>query len=163
MAIPDSLRGLAGDWTATYRLYEAASVAAQEPASTVSVTPAAGGRFLRIDYTWTYQNKPQEGSLLIGCDGTGKPAHAVWIDSWHMSDAFMIIKGLITTAQALDVRGSYPAPPGPDWGWRTVIEPRGPNVFDMVMWNITPDGREEIAVEAEYSRIRKEYEPGVRD
>lgn len=152
MAIPHPLQELTGEWTATYRLQETASATAQESASTASITPVAVSRFIRIDYTWAYRSKPQEGSILIGCNARDNSAYAVWIDSWHMSDEFMICRGVITAAGALDVRGSYPAPPGPDWGWRTVIEPLDRSSFRMTMWNIAPDGREELAVEADYSR-----------
>jgi hypothetical protein len=40
----------------------------EESPSTVTVTPTLGGRFVRVDYTWGYQGKPQEGSVLIGFD-----------------------------------------------------------------------------------------------
>ncbi len=152
MAIPPSLKNLTGNWTADYRLRLPAPEAPQESASAASVTLVANARFLRIDYSWAYGSEPQEGSILIGCDSKDSSARAVWIDSWHMCDAFMVCTGAITTAGSLDLRGSYPAPPGPDWGWRTIIAPLSRDSFRLTMWNITPDGREELAVEAEYSR-----------
>jgi len=45
-------------------------------------------------------------------------------------------------------RGSYAAPPGPDWGWRTVIEIPDDDSFRMVMYNVSPEGKEELAVNA---------------
>jgi hypothetical protein len=50
----------------------------------------------------------------------------------------------------ISVQGSYPAPPGPDWGWRIVVEPREGAGFRLEMRNVTPEGEEAIAVEAEY-------------
>jgi hypothetical protein len=50
------------------------------------------------------------------------------------------------------VRGSYAAAPGPDWGWRTVIETAEDDSLRMVMYNLTPDGQEYLAVEAVYRR-----------
>jgi hypothetical protein len=43
---------------------------------------------------------------------------------------------------AVLVRGSYGVPPGPDWGW----------TIRVVMHNIWPNGREDLAVEATYTR-----------
>jgi hypothetical protein len=52
----------------------------------------------------------------------------------------------------LSVRGSYAAPPGPDWGWRIEITPDG-RTLRIVMFNIWPDGsREDLAAEASYTR-----------
>ena len=46
--------------------------------STATVTPVLGGRFIRVDYTWGYQGRPQEGSLLVGAlDGYGPVADAI--------------------------------------------------------------------------------------
>lgn len=41
------------------------------------------------------------------------------------------------------------APPGPDWGWRTRLS-AAPGTLSMVMFNVTPDGHEELAVDAQY-------------
>jgi len=35
--------------------------------SSATVTPVSGG--FRLDYTWSYQGKPQEGSILFGLNG----------------------------------------------------------------------------------------------
>jgi hypothetical protein len=44
------------------------------------------------------------------------------------------------------------APPGPDWGWRIVLSPG--DTFRMTMYNIWPEAKEELAVEATYERTR---------
>jgi hypothetical protein len=48
--------------------------------------------------------------------------------------------------------GSYAAPPGPDWGWRIEIAAEQCKALRLVMFNIWPDGKEELAVEAAYVR-----------
>ncbi len=53
---------------------------------------------------------------------------------------------------SVSLHGKYPAPPDPDWGWRTVITARGDRAFDVVMTNITPNGDEQVAVETHYER-----------
>ena len=51
-----------------------------------------------------------------------------------------------------NVLGSYPAPEGPDWGWRTTLEMRGKDNLVVTHYNITPDGDESPAVEFDYKR-----------
>ena len=54
----------------------------------------------------------------------------------------------------IDLRGSYRVPSSPDWGWRTVIEPGESDTLRLIMYNVTPDGREELAVEATFAKVR---------
>jgi hypothetical protein len=51
----------------------------------------------------------------------------------------------------ISVSGTYPAPPGPDWGWRVAVrlEPAG---LVLRMFNIPPGDAEQLAVEAVYAR-----------
>jgi hypothetical protein len=142
------LISLTGRWRGTYRLIEPGRPA-RESQSTAVVAPVAGGRFARIDYTWGDRDKPNDGSILFGRDRTRGVVTALWVDSWHMSDSVMACEG---PGDSLDVRGSYLAPPGPDWGWRTVVESSDDDSFRMVMYNVSPDGHEELAVDAVYRR-----------
>jgi hypothetical protein len=108
---------------------------------------------VRLDYTWVYQGQPQEGSLLVGFDPKAGVVSAHWIDTWHMGSAVMACSGK-SPGEAIALRGSNAAPPGPDWGWRIDLTP-GADSIRMVMFNILPaelGGREELAVEATYSR-----------
>jgi hypothetical protein len=131
-----------GEWRGTKRLYlegaegpELASPSALRAALTVR-------RFLEIRYDWVYQDKPQEGLLLLGADG----ATASWIDSWHQSKDVMFLKGA-----PLDVRGTFSVGEGPDWGWRVQLELRGEELR-LTMYNISPDGEAFLAVLADYRR-----------
>jgi uncharacterized protein DUF1579 len=143
------LISLTGRWRGTYRLIVEPGQPARESQTTAVVAPVAGGRFARIDYTWGDRDKPNDGSILFGRDRTRGVVTALWVDSFHMSDKVMTCEG---AGDSLDVRGSYAAPPGPDWGWRTVIESSDDDSFRMVMYNVPPDGHEELAVDAVYSR-----------
>jgi hypothetical protein len=110
----------------------------------------AQGKFVRLDYSWGYEGQAQAGSYLFGYEKQRGAVTAVWIDSWHMGDKYMACEG--TANGVIDVRGSYAAPPGPDWGWRTVIEPEKEAAFRLLMYNISPEGEEALAVEAVYHR-----------
>jgi hypothetical protein len=125
---------------------------ARESESTAVVAPIAGGRFVRIDYVWGERERPQDGSILFGRDRERGVVTALWVDSFHVSDKVMTCEGPSASAGSLEVGGSYAAPPGPDWGWRTVIETGEDDTLRMVMYNVSPEGTEELAVEASYGR-----------
>jgi hypothetical protein len=116
------------------------------------VAPVAGGRFARIDYTWGERDNPLDGSIFFGRDGERGVVTALWVDSWHMSDKVMTCEGVATGGDSIDVRGTYPAPPGPDWGWRTVVKTAEEDLLRMVMCNVSPEGKEYLAVDAAYRR-----------
>lgn len=146
----DALRGATGAWTGANRLHDPNTGTPEDTPATATITPILGGRFVRVDYSWSYQGQPQEGSYLIGHDPKAGTATAYWVDSWHMGRQGMACVGT-ADGGAIDVVGSYPAPPGPDWGWRTRIEPAESRLA-LTMWNLTPEGEAGIAVEAVFSR-----------
>jgi hypothetical protein len=141
----------AGKWKGTYRLWEP-SASPQMSRSAALIAPIIGDRFVRIDYTWSYHGQPQQGLLLVGCEDKARLVTAVWIDSWHMGHKFMICQGVVKKNGAIDVRGSYAVSGSPDWGWRTVIEPREDRSLRMLMYNISPDGRVDLAVDATFTK-----------
>ena len=155
MSILDALSACAGSWRGTSTLQDPGTIQPDTSPSTLTVTPVLGGRFVRLDYTWSYQDKPQEGSLLIGFDKEADTVTAHWIDTFHMSNKVMACTGPSPEGSTLSVRGSYAAPPGPDWGWRIDLTPEEEGTLRMVMFNVWPEsegGKEELAVEASYRR-----------
>ena len=155
MSVPEKLGKLVGDWTGISRLLRpwlSGSEAESESVSTAFVELVARGKFVTIGYTWTVDDEPQEGVLLLGSETNGDTVHATWVDSWHMSDMPMICRGSVDEAGVVTVLGSYAAPPGPDWKWRTAISPRGDAAFEIAMFNISPDGEETPAFENRYVR-----------
>ena len=64
----------------------------------------------------------------------------------------MAMSGPAETSSLLTVRGSYRAPPGPDWGWKISLTPDLEGRVRIVMHNVSPAGEEHLAVEAEYTR-----------
>jgi hypothetical protein len=146
----ETLLSRVGTWHGRSRLHDPTTGRPEDSASTATVSPAAGGNFVRLDYTWAHQGTPQDGSVLFGRGDEEGSATAHWVDSWHMGKAALECRGSARDEGGISVQGSYPAPPGPDWGWRIVVSPREGAGFRLEMWNITPEGEEAIAVEAEY-------------
>ncbi len=152
MAGLSELKHCCGTWSGTNTLHDPGTKMPEDSNSTAGVVEILSGRFIRIDYSWAYQNQPQEGSLLFGCDATSNAIACAWVDTWHMGNQIMMCRGTVNDQGEVSVRGSYAAPPGPDWGWRIVIAPTGKDELRMLMFNISPDGGEAPAVEAHYTR-----------
>ena len=142
-----------GEWRGTKQLYLAPP---PEPAvsspSQLSVRSIAGDSFLQFNYDWIYKDEAQSGVLLFGCDEQ-QAATAAWVDSFHMSSKIMFCTGAATDGSA-ELRGSYEAPPGPDWGWRITIRSVSATELQIVMHNIWPEGQVDLAVQIDYTRNR---------
>ena len=151
MGLDQKLTGLVGEWKGTNRLHTPwMPVQLQESNSTASVRSKMNGQFLTIEYTWEYESKPQEGMLILGRDSKSDAVQAVWTDSWHSKDVLMLCNGSIDADGRISVVGSYAVPEHPDWGWRTEITP-GENSFRYAMYNVTPEGEEDLAVETDFT------------
>jgi hypothetical protein len=147
----NALAACAGSWLGTSTLQDPHAGIAEESPSTATVTSFPDGS-VRLDYTWSYRGKPQQGSILFGVDGVSESLTARWTDTWHTPSGPMECSGPPGTS--LSVRGKYAAPPGPDWGWRIDVQPGG-QTLRVVMHNVWPEeqgGKEELAVEAAYTR-----------
>ena len=152
MAVPTILKRLIGTWRGDNRLWLRPEQPFRASESTVEINLTAQGRFALIRYTWSYEGQPQDGMLLVGQEPAHRRVQGVWVDSWHMGDQFMLCEGS-AEPNGVWVKGSYPAPPDPDWGWQITIESHTDSAFRMVMHNISPEGSEMLAVETICSRI----------
>lgn len=154
MSIPTRLVGAMGAWDGRNKLWFEPTQPAVESATSAEIRGEAAGRMISVRYTWVYEGKPCEGILLLGDDMKAGRCDAAWADSFHNSHRLMPLTGAAAGDGVITVTGNYPAPPGPDWGWRITLEHSSPNAFVMRMHNIMPDGSEALAVEASYARRR---------
>ncbi len=152
MTLHDSLSTLTGSWTGTTRLWLRPDMPASESVTMAEVATIAGGSALSMAYDWD-EDGPQDGLLVIGEDGDDGRPGSTWIDSFHTAGKLMPLQSTLNHDGTADLLGSYAAPPGPDWGWRIVIEPGESSGFVVRMANITPDGEEYPAVESVYTRL----------
>ena len=154
MSVPEILEKLVGKWRGINRLHTTwiPENPVRETVSIATVELTARGRFLKIEYDWTYDEAVQEGLILIGDEKDTDSIKAFWIDSWHLSDKFMVSEGFRETDGSISLKGFYTVPDHPDWGWRTVIEPERDKVFKIIMFNVSPEGEEALAVEMELKR-----------
>jgi hypothetical protein len=63
----------------------------------------------------------------------------------------MACAGNFNPQGTLIVHGNYPAPPGPDWGWRIEIPVVKEGRLKIDMFNIDPTGKEDGGVWVEFS------------
>lgn len=149
MSIHQKLSDLVGSWKGTNRLYTPwLEQKLHESPSTANVRSKMNGQFLSIEYTWSHDGEPQEGLLVLGCDPKSDAVQAVWTDSWHSKNVLMLCNGTADENGNVSVTGYYSVPENPDWGWRTELHPASDS-FLYRMYNISPDGDEDLAVETD--------------
>jgi len=157
MSVTNGLEAMltnAGEWVGTNDLVLQEGAAPLQSAATARVAGVLLGRFVRVDYTWNYEGQPQEGMMLIGYQPKAGVVTMDWADTMHNGRRVMHCTGGAAADGTLEVKGTYPAPPGPDWGWRTVIAPAAGASEKLVitMYNIWPEGKEDFAVRMELVR-----------
>jgi hypothetical protein len=154
MSINEPLSRLEGDWAGTNTLH---AVWLPDPIikspSTASVSADVNGQVLVIRYDWSYEGKKETGLLVLECAADSNAATAAWTDSWHSKDTLMMCTGTYDETGRVSVLGHYSVPDNPDWGWRSEIEPSSTG-FTYKMFNISPEGEEEIAVETHFERAQ---------
>lgn len=152
MNLRGRLRDVVGQWQGVSRLWVSPDEPVRESDATASIAPAAHDRFVIITYTWADGGQTQDGLLIVRKASGPSPEDMIWIDSWHTGGTFMLFRGQDGEGERVSALSSYPAPPGPDWGWRIVLEAETSDRLRMVMFNISPDGDEALAAEMQWSR-----------
>lgn len=142
---------LIGEWTGTNLLRLEPGTPDRITPSDLIVSTVAGGKFISLAYTWSFDGTPQEGFMILGYDKSDGLATAGWGDSWHQSGRVMLSEGVLHDSGEFDVKGYYSVGGHPPWGWRTTLKATSTGLL-LEMYNCEPDAPEELAVRGEYSR-----------
>ena len=147
-----------GSWRGTSRLHMEPGSPGVTTDSTLTAVPIAKGRFVQMSYTWSHEGVPHEGTMILGMHAKRDEATGAWVDSWHQSNETLFLKGTHekdkgAASGRVSISGTFPAPPGPDWGWRIEVGCPEASKLLLEMFVIEPEGEENLAVHAEFARI----------
>jgi hypothetical protein len=148
------LASMVGEWSGMAKTWFEPGKLADEAPIKGSTRLIVDGMFLLHEYEGGMTGFPMKGLAVHGYSLGEKRWQTAWVDSAHNGTCIMLSLGAIDASTARpDFLGSYPAPTGPDWGWRTTLELRGKDNLVISHFNITPDGHEAIGVEIDYKRV----------
>ncbi len=142
------IEALVGEWEGVYKLWLEPGVLRSESPARASIRAVLAGRYVVVDYHWADRGAPQEGTMLLGCDGEDAWQMA-WVDTWHTSRSIMSCTG--GAGADLSILGSYDHA-DEQWGWRTTWAMSCADHLVVRAWNISPHGKEELATEMAYER-----------
>ncbi len=142
-----------GHWEGTKKLWLAPGKSKCECSITANVTDSVLGRSAVIAYSWLLEGVRQEGHLLLTTDFGKGAVQAAWVDSFHKSTGIMILKGEFTANNTIDLMGHYSDSKGPDSGCRMIIREPDDRTLDLIVYNVIPTGKEQLAIEVRLSKV----------
>ncbi len=146
------LARICGGFRGTAKTFLEPGAAPIEAAWEGRVAAILGGRFVRFAYRSSVGEKPIAGEMVIAFESSEKLWRISWVDSFHTGTAILVSVG--AGGAAIDVRGTYFAAPGhPHWGWRTVVDDTQAERLGIRMYNVSPEGEEDLGVDIELTRV----------
>ena len=146
----EKLLQLEGSWEGKYHLFLDPNDPARISQSEMRISPLLKNKFVELKYTW-YEETPQEGEITLTYHPKKQLVIANWLDSWHMGYEIMRCEGYCENDE-YSFTGSYDVSKGPKWGWRTEIKNITSQEFELLMYNISPKGDDQLAVRVVYSQ-----------
>ena len=153
MAVPKQIHDAKGSWKGKSLLnlpWLAPDKRVTESTSHLHIEADSHDKFATITYSWEYEGKRQEGTMIVCMAGKTKVVEIGWVDSWHQNSSVLHLVGSETETGAVKTKGSYSA--GKEtWGWTIAFSKAGDEMH-LTMENVTPAGEAEWAVRAVYKK-----------
>ena len=153
MAVPKLIRDAKGLWNGKSLLnlpFLPQDKQVSESQSTLHIDTDGHDAFATIAYTWAYEGKRQEGTILLCASEHGNTVQLGWVDSWHQNTSVMHLNGEVAKSGLLKAKGTYVA--GKEaWGW-TIAFRREEDGLNLEMENVKPTGEAVWAVRTVYGR-----------
>lgn len=135
---------LVGTWTGVNHLFMDPTGPPDDSPCPSTFRLTLGGKVAVHEYEWSHSGEAQEGMAMLS--GGADHFQLAWSDTFHTSGSIMFLEGE-PGQKEIDVRGTYDVPDSKQpWGWRIQYARRESGLV-VKMWNITPDGEEQRAVE----------------
>lgn len=147
------LARLAGGWSGTVKVWFEPGQLISEGAVRGRIRGVLGGLFVVHEYEAKFMGETEHGVAIHGYHLDTKRYESAWIDSFHTGTQIMVSRG-VPKSTLHAVTGSYGGEDDGDTaGWRTEIELKSVDQLMIQMFNVTPQGRESLAVEFDYRRV----------
>ena len=153
MAVPKRIHDAKGLWKGKSQLnlpWLAPDKRVTESISQLHIDCDSHNSFATVTYTWEYQGKRQEGTMIISMAEKTKVVEIGWVDSWHESSAVLHLIGNEAENGSIKTKGSYSTGKEP-WGW-TIGFDFSVDQFTLTMENVPPGAAPQWAVKAVYKR-----------
>ena len=148
-------KSLVGSWKGTCKTWLDPEKDPDEAAIEGEFTEVLEGKFIRHTYTSTFMKKPRKGEEHHAINKVTNKFEITWIDDFHMNYGIMFSEGR-PTASGWSVTGKYATGPStPAWSWRTSYDFEDKDTLNLTSYNISPEGKEDIAIEIVYKRVKK--------
>lgn len=146
----DRMKRWLGAWTGEARTWLDPSKAPTVGTWTGEVTSLLDGRFIDFTYRADLGGKPHEGRLTVAFEKDEGVWRTLWVDTFHTGSAVLVSVG--AERERIAVTGSYFVAGHPRWGWRTELDDARDGELTLRMFNISPEGQEDLGVEVTLRR-----------
>lgn len=153
MSVPKTILEAKGSWFGTSKLHLSwmpKDKQVTESGSFFHVETDGRDKYATLTYSWHYEDRREEGTMIVAMDAKSKKVEIGWCDSWHQSTGVMFLTGEVTSDTSFKTKGNWTAE-GEVWGW-TIELILINDQLKMKMEVITAKGEVDWAVDAVYAR-----------